>query len=99
MNSVSEAHAAGNLSRGHPSPKGCSHILGAHLGPLTTELTDDRACGPAYGGASRGQMDPGALKAGDHEGLVQIPVVMKKDTHDRIFRIPSAGDLTHSRAC
>lgn len=73
--------------------------LGAHLGPLTTELTDDRACGPAYGGASRSQMDPGALKAGDHESLVQIAVVMKKDTHDSILRIPSPGDMTHSHDC
>lgn len=80
--------------------EGCSHILGAHLGPLTTELTDVRARGPAYGGASRrSQMDPGALKAGDQEGLVQIQVVMKKDTHDRILRIPSPGDMTRSCDC
>lgn len=80
--------------------KGCSHILGAHLGPLTTELTDVRACGPAYGRASRrSQMDPGALKARDQEGLVQIQLVMKKDTHDRSLRIPSPGDMTRSHDC
>lgn len=84
----------GNLS------KGCSHILGAHLGPLTTELTDVRACGPTYGRASRrSQMNPGALKVGDQEGLVQIQVVMKKDTHDRSVKIPSPGDMTRSRDC
>lgn len=89
MNSVRDAQAAWEPER-RPPLKGYYHILGAHLGPLTTALL---ACGPEYGGASRriSLMDSGALKAVDHEDLVQILAVVKKDIHDTILRILSPG--------